>query len=321
MNDETMPAETSIAPSKDKIDPSISVVLPTLGRPMLQSVLDALADGETLPAALTIIDQGSLPVPEASLSVLARLGVKIHVVRIAPHSPANARNIGLASLATPYFAGLDEDCIPDRRWLKVLRAHLDAHPDAIITGRVSAQPNKLAPSTVDDEEPRIYTKPLYEDPLKTGNFAASRETAARIGPFDTRLNISAEDNDWGYRGLKMGIAIIYTPEARVVHDACGAPDQMAAVQRRYTIGQGMFFGKHAARGDFYLFRRALLATARHVWTWVRRSLLGPRDGAEAAAGLLLALLHGLAIGAFGLNRRQLQPMPASTKPDRSRVAI
>ncbi len=277
------------------VDSSISVIIPTLGRPVLEAVLTALGEGSILPAKVIVLDQGEDARTGRWLAPLADKGVAVEHLRDEPCGPAGARNRAMQRLETTYFASLDDDCIPAPDWLEAHLRRLRAEPNAVITGRVEAPAGALAPSTNTGKRERIYRGPHDGDPLLTGNFSAARAIAARVGPFDERLSV-AEDNDWGHRALRLGVPIIYAPEARVTHENVRTAAEMAPVQDRYALGQGMFFGKHLARGDLLIAWRAMHALLRGAWCWLRGAGFGDaasrRRGASAVRHLLAGLWRG-----------------------------
>jgi hypothetical protein len=62
-----------------------------------------------------------------------------------------------------------------------------------------------------------------------------------------------------------------------------SPEDMAEVDWRYAFGQGLFMGKHMARGDWFIASRFARASARLVWAWLRAR--GKGAGKRAALRL------------------------------------
>ena len=94
--------------------------------------------------------------------------------------------------------------------------------------------------------PAVHTRPLRDrDPLFTGNMGTELATFRRVGPFDESPSLAgAEDNDWGYRALQLGVPIVYAPEVAVTHLDWRDTRELAVVYRRYARAQGGFYGKH-----------------------------------------------------------------------------
>jgi len=86
----------------------------------------------------------------------------------------------------------------------------------------------------------------------------------RLGPFDERIFLFAEDMDLGLRAAAAGIETVFRPDARVVHldahstDAAfdGEPFELLARQRRAVIGEHR--GAEAAQRDDRIWQLTLL---------------------------------------------------------------
>jgi GT2 family glycosyltransferase len=113
---------------------------------------------------------------------------------------------------------------------------------------------------------------------------ARTETLRRLGPFDERIFLFAEDLDLGLRAADAGVDTVFRPDARVVHlDAHstgpafgGEPFELLARQRRAVIGERR--GEEAALRDdqiaevTYLNRILLKALTRRSTARERRQL-------------------------------------------------
>ena len=297
---------TAPSPYPPVIDPrqildGLTVVVPTLGRPVLERCLQALANGP--PARLVVVDQGE---PGRIDPWLDRLdGWTIERLRVAPQGAAAARNLGIAAVEGRWFVAIDDDCLAAPGWLEAMAARLAKHPGAVITGRVKAPEGMEAPSTTDELYRRpgrtvVFRRPVWRfDPLCTGNMGCAVELFHRVGPFDGHplLRFAAEDNDWAHRALSAGVPIVFAPEAVVEHVDWREPGERAALERRYARGQGAFYGKYLRRGQPHMMLRAVYDMTRGVVRW-GRGLLG-RDPLRRASGrawagdLLLGLWAGL----------------------------
>ena len=93
---------------------------------------------------------------------------------------------------------------------------------------------------------------------------AQTGTLRRLGPFDERIFMFAEDMDLGLRAAEAGVPTVFRPDARVVHlDAHstevafdGEPFELLARQRRAVIGEHR--GAEAAERDDRIWRITLL---------------------------------------------------------------
>jgi N-acetylglucosaminyl-diphospho-decaprenol L-rhamnosyltransferase len=94
---------------------------------------------------------------------------------------------------------------------------------------------------------------------------APTATLRRLGPFDERIFMFAEDMDLGMRATEAGIQTVFRPDARVVHlDAHsteaafdGEPFELLARQRRAVIGEHR--GEEAADRDDRIWEVTLLS--------------------------------------------------------------
>ena len=96
--------------------PDFSIIIPTYGRlERLAATLRAIERLESTPDSFEVIvvDDGSFPpvvVPESSL--------RVHMIRQPRRGPASARNRGARDARAPILIFLDDDCAPDRGWLR-----------------------------------------------------------------------------------------------------------------------------------------------------------------------------------------------------------
>jgi GT2 family glycosyltransferase len=189
------------------------------------------------------------------------------VAGIVRDFPASARRVHCArpGLGTAFNLGLREarneivlltndDCTVQPDWVERGVAHVSAHADAIVTGRVRplGDPN-LVPSTIDDSIVREYCG-KGEFVLYTQCMALRRSPLLEFGGFDGRVRPSAEDNDLSYRWLRAGRRIRYEPDFVVWHHDWRTPEQLKRLYIGYGIGQGMVYGKHLRHGDLKMFR-------------------------------------------------------------------
>src|SRR5918998_1049295 len=107
---------------------SSTVVVPTIGRPSLDVLLDALAASSgPRPAELIVVDDR----PSGPPLQVDRAGLPpVRVLRTGGGGPARARNLGWRAARTEWVAFLDDDVVPDADWYERLvtdLADLPAH--------------------------------------------------------------------------------------------------------------------------------------------------------------------------------------------------
>src|SRR4051812_46882121 len=103
-----------------------TVVVPTIGRPSLAMLLDALsAASGPRPAELLVVDDR----PAGEPLHVQRDGLPpVRVVRTGGGGPARARNLGWRTARTEWIAFLDDDVVPDPDWYQRLEQDLAELP-------------------------------------------------------------------------------------------------------------------------------------------------------------------------------------------------
>ena len=225
---------------------AVDLVIPNLdGAALLAACLQAVRAQTLAPARLLVVDSGSV---DGSRAVTEAHDAEWHALP-ANHGFAAAVNHGIASSDSPYVALLNNDAVPEPRWLEALVDALERDPslsfaasrmlltgergmnaagDAFdVRGRGGYNRGIREPDSPRFDEPRIvfgacagaalYRRSLFHD----------------IGLFDEQLFLSWEDIDLDLRAALAGHRCLYVPDA-VVHHAQGASsgDWRVALERR-----------------------------------------------------------------------------------------
>jgi GT2 family glycosyltransferase len=272
----------------------VSVIVPTVGRPrLLQAALESLAACAPRAVETIVVDQSQRDDGRAIVDRFAPFGVR--TVSLSVRNKPLALNLGLQQARNEVVLVTDDDCTVAPSWVDIAWREIQAHPDAIITGRVLPHGEPLAvPSTIDEPTPRDYTGEIHYGALYGGNMACNRSLVLAAGGFDERLPV-AEDNDFCYRWLRAGGPLRYEPELVVWHYAWRTPPEMDRLHRSYGHGQGLFYAKHLRRHDFgvvrFLGRDVYRGTRGTLAALVRRG-----EWPDPRKGLLTGLLRGLVEG-------------------------
>jgi GT2 family glycosyltransferase len=269
--------------------PTTTVVICSRGRPdLLADAVRSVLAMEVLPDELVVVDQSDQPQPDLAAGTIG-VGspVALRYLWAPDRGLSRARNVGVAAAKGDIVAFLDDDILVDPRWLDSVVRALTEGPDAgerlVISGQVRSGepevPGGWAPSTIDSPEPVTYRGRLRRDVLAAGNLALYRSAFDVVGTFDERLGAgtslpSAEDNDFGYRLLRAGFTLAYRPEVVVVHRAWRREDALVRLRYDYGRGQGGYYAKYVARGDWFMLRRAAGDLAGHVLRAARRLVAG-----------------------------------------------
>lgn len=286
----------------------LTLIVPTVGRKVLHQVVESIALGSRWPSRLIIVDQSEGDHVAGLIEQLTRVGMRIDHVRAPRRGVAAGRNRGIERVATRWFVINDDDQRVTNDWLRRMRLRLDAHPRAVITGMVAPQAPGV-PSSTTDEVPAVHTRPMVtRDPLFAGNMGTSTLVVAKVGLFDERDPLEgAEDNDWGYRAMRLGFPIVYAPEVKVIHLAWRNQAGIEKTYRRYARAQGAFYGKHLRHGDPFIAFRAGRDLLRGPWLLLR-ALAGQNPdlrmlGRAELAGILPGIMAGLRMPGSPSQRR------------------
>lgn len=277
----------------------VSVVIPTLGRPVLESCLCWLAVGSHWPGCVIVVDQGLNRDVASWLQWLQEAGMNTLYVPSQQRGRAAGINRGLERVTTRFVAITDDDCFVSENWLECMVAHLRREPEAILTGRVEqAGDREVAFSVVTSREARRYERPqLKIHPFIGGNAGMAMDLVASIGLFDEHPCLqSAEDSDYGYRALRLGVPIVYDPEIVLLHYHWRDSAQRAARYADYARSQGGFYGTHLLRGDVMIWLQATRGLVRGPIRWVRGFLRRDEDMTERGRADTLGLLPGIVAG-------------------------
>jgi HAD superfamily hydrolase (TIGR01662 family) len=187
--------------------PATTVVVPTIGRPSLDTLLEALGSGvqqtpgSTAPCVLVVDDRAEGRALDVRTPML-----DVTVLRSWGRGPAAARNVGWRHARTEWVSFLDDDVVPEADWLVCLEEDLvSAAPDvAGVAGRVRVPlPGNRRPTDWERS-----TKGLETARWITADLSYRRAMLAEVGGFDERFpRAFREDADLGLRVTRTGARI------------------------------------------------------------------------------------------------------------------
>jgi GT2 family glycosyltransferase len=282
-----------------RIAEDITVVIPTVGRPLLRDCLRSVAAGLVWPAELIVVDQSRGIDVAAWVAELRAEGLMALHLPSAETGIANATNRGLEQVRTQFVAVTHDDCRVDPSWLKALLARLHEGGEVIVTGRVEPAGEGAVPTIVTSPVPVVHRRPRLDgDDLFPPNMGFPRSVLERIGYLDEHpsLRTAGEDNDWAYRALRAGVNIVYDPTPVVSHVGWQPQSALRYIYRRYARGQGAFYGKYIRRGDMFIARRAARDVVRCGWLALRGVFSRNQELRAMAYGEVTGLIPGLLAG-------------------------
>lgn len=275
----------------------ITVVIPTLGRAILEESLHWLVSGSAWPGGLIVVDQGSSQQVRAWIDALESLGVDARYFPSSQRGRAAGINRGLERVETRFVAVTDDDCFVGSDWLNTMVARLRDHPEAIVTGRVEPAGEGVL-VVVTSLEPAVYHRPrLKFDSMSGGNMGTSMSVIDRVGLFDEDPCMrTAEDAEWAYRALRAGVPIIYAPQVVVRHFGWRDDDKRLVQYMDYARSHGGFYGKYLRRGDWFIALRAVMHHGRALRRCLRGVMTGNQELALCGWSYLTGLLPGIIAG-------------------------
>ena len=281
----------------------ISLVIPTLGRPILEQCLYWILRGSTWPARLIVVEQGSSPLVMDWLKRMQEAGIRVKHIHSSQRGRSAGINRGLEHVDTPFVAITDDDCFVGEEWLLNMASRLRLSPGVVVTGRVEAAGEEMI-IVVTSTMPAVHRRPrLKFDSMSGGNMGASLDVFREVGLFEEDpVMATAEDAEWAYRALRKGIAIIYDPDVCLWHFGWRDLDMRTEQYRHYALSHGGFYGKYLRKGDLFILLRALVHFARSFRRWMVGRITGNEENARNGRAYCLGLLPGIAAGFRSRNR-------------------
>jgi GT2 family glycosyltransferase len=291
--------------------PSVSIVIPTYGRPgELALCLDSIA-GLDYPRdrfEVLVVDDGG-PTPLDEVVAPFRSQVRLTLMRQGNAGPAAARNAGAERAAGEYLAFTDDDCRLDPGWLRALAAVWAEVPRGMVGGLTlngAAGVYSATNQVIVDVVYRHYNAdPAHARFLASNNMALPSGGFREIGGFDPSFR-TAEDRDLCDRWIHRGNRIVYAAGARVLHVKCLNAAGFCRQHFHYGIGAEQFNRRRAERGT----GRFLLEARFHLdvrnWLWFPLTRVPLRQAAQVAGLLGLWQASNFAGFVWAAARRRTQ---------------
>jgi glycosyltransferase involved in cell wall biosynthesis len=234
--------------------PAFSVVIPTHARPLeLRACLEGIAglDYDLGRIEVIVVDDGGRDPLDALLAEFEGR-IALRVVAQPRGGPAAARNAGAAIARGTWLAFIDDDCVPDRGWLRAFEHMLLANDGRLLGGRVE---NGLADNAYADASERI-SHFVYENSrlngarehfFTTNNIALRADRFRELDGFTRAIpSETAEDKEFCDRWRARGWTLSHAPDALVRHRHYLTLRQF--LRQHYNYGRGILAFRLLRRG-------------------------------------------------------------------------
>jgi glycosyltransferase involved in cell wall biosynthesis len=235
--------------------PHFSVVVPTYERPaQLAACVGALArlDYPRERFEVLIVDDGSARRPRELVEQF-RGALDVKLFEQENKGPAAARNFGARHARGEFLVFTDDDCEPERAWLRAFASRFAEAHARIVGGRTV---NALADNPC-SETSQLIIEVVYahfnRDSAKarffaSNNFAVHAASFREACGFDETFRTS-EDREFCARWLSRGLGMTYEPGAIVRHSHRLAPGSLWRQHFGYGRGALRFQRLREAQGD------------------------------------------------------------------------
>jgi hypothetical protein len=191
-----------VRPTNAAASPTYDIVIPTIGRRSLHTLIDALDSmSGPPPQHVVIVDDRTSPTP--ALELPATTNIDPVIVAGRGIGPAAARNDGWRRCTSPWIVFLDDDVVPGAEWRHELCADLAAvgPRTAAVTASITVPlPTDRRPT--DAERVVVGLETAW---CITADLAVRRDAVVAVGGFDERfMRAYREDTDFALRLLDGG---------------------------------------------------------------------------------------------------------------------
>jgi histidinol-phosphate phosphatase family protein len=292
------------------VSAATTIVVPTVGRASLLTLLESLARQSTpVSATVLLVDDSGRDTSLGPSHWLKALPFDVRVLASGGRGPAAARNLGWRHARTPWVSFLDDDVEPEIDWYATLLEDLAAVGPTVVGSQGVVTVPLPADRPPNDWE--RSTAALEGALWITADLTYRRSALAAVGGFDERFpRAYREDADLGLRVTAAGGHIEWG-RRRVRHPVRPA-DRWVSVRRqagnlddalmRRLHGRDWRTRAHAPRGRLPL--HALTASAAALAV---AAVAGRRPDVGRAAALCWAALTGQ----FAASRIRPGPRDAS----------
>lgn len=243
-----------------------------------------------------------------------------------------ARNTGVSNATGEIIAFTDDDCLPEKDWLRTTTPNFSDPKIWACTARIVPHTREGAADLLEEVagqdlggEKRIFTgddvkfgpsfllrnmakvfskhmKSRAPVPFGIGHGSGMtfrKEIFEEIGPFDERFGSGAkllgcDDLEMLYRVLKSDHAIVYEPAAIVRHNHRFSAEEVFKLRKGYSCSGAIFMRHYYRRGDLLMFFMFYGRLTQLLIKTTQYKLLRKRELAQSFASDLRGFLDGWA---------------------------
>jgi len=203
--------------------PTVSICVPTYARAApLDRAIECLCQLDPPDGGyeIIVVDDGS-PSSEGIPALLeawaARSPVPLRYHSLPQNQgPGVARNRAWRMSQGAWIAFTDDDCRPDRGWLRALLDTAGADDADVVQGRTLPDPNRA--HLLAEPFARSMRVEDYNGYFQTCNILYRRALLKALGGFDEDFRLIADDTDLGWRAEEAGATVVFASDALVHHD-------------------------------------------------------------------------------------------------------
>jgi glycosyltransferase involved in cell wall biosynthesis len=280
----------------EESDLTATIVICTRNRPtLLRKCLEGIAHLERTPDQVIVVDNTS---GDKETETVARGFAAVYTVEPI-RGLSRARNRGMSESNSEIVAYLDDDAVPDERWLGNLLGPFKDPQVAAVTGRIVTPQSPAENSTsqvvrfLSSKDPKWFEIVTFGGFGLGSNMAFRRKTCADQRVFDERLGRGApfqiaEENCALAFLLSHGYTAVYLPDAIVFHPSL-KPLKIAQEARNRIAYWMLLFSEFPDR-RLELLRFLFRRMRRKRLTWPRNA---PDPGEIITSGWRVLLAASL----------------------------
>ena len=207
----------SISAAPDPLTKKVSLYIPCYNAERyIAACIEGVLAQTRLPDEILVIDDGS---KDQTVEIAARYPVRV-VRHDVNRGLGAARNTAFRNVKYDLVAALDADCVPEPEWLERLLVHFS---DPAIVGAGGRVEEAIQDSPADrwrkTHMPQHWGDALVHNPrFLFGADTVFRKTAViEAGGYDEQCRTNGEDSTLSAKLLERGLALVYEPSARALH--------------------------------------------------------------------------------------------------------